>query len=95
MHVSVWAWALFGFVVLALYGPTPALTYLWGVLGALVMRGLMIAGGVYLLERFQWVIYPFAALIILAAVRLLWGREKEREIPNSPNRGNLRREEVA
>jgi tellurite resistance protein TerC len=106
----------FGLVVLALYGPAAALTYLtayalekslsvdnifvfvlifselqipaaqqrrvlyWGVLGALVMRGLMIAAGVYLLARFQWVIYPFAILIILAAVRILWGQEKEREI---------------
>jgi tellurite resistance protein TerC len=53
---------------------------LWGVLGALVMRGLLIAAGLYALNRFHWVIYPFAALIIVAAVRLLWGREKEREI---------------
>jgi tellurite resistance protein TerC len=51
-----------------------------GVLGALVMRALMIAAGVYLISRFHWVIYVFAALIILAAVRLLWGREKERQL---------------
>jgi tellurite resistance protein TerC len=53
---------------------------LWGVLGALVMRALLIGAGLYVLNRFHWVVYPFAALIILAAVRLLWGREKEREI---------------
>jgi tellurite resistance protein TerC len=53
---------------------------LWGVLGALVMRGLLIAAGLYVLNRFHWVVYPFAALIIFAAVRLLWGREKEREV---------------
>ena len=53
---------------------------LWGVLGALVMRGLLIAAGLYVLNRFHWVVYPFAALILFAAVRLLWGREKEREI---------------
>jgi len=53
---------------------------LWGVLGALLMRALLIAAGLYVLNRFHWVVYPFAALIILAAVRLLWGREKEREI---------------
>jgi tellurite resistance protein TerC len=53
---------------------------LWGVLGALVMRALLIAAGLYVLNRFHWVVYPFAAVIILAAVRLLWGREKEREI---------------
>jgi tellurite resistance protein TerC len=51
----------------------------WGVLGALIMRGVLITVGIYLLERFHWVIYPFAALIILAAVRILFGREKERQ----------------
>jgi tellurite resistance protein TerC len=53
---------------------------LWGVIGALVMRALLIGAGLFVLNRFHWVIYPFAALIILAAVRLLWGKEKEREL---------------
>jgi tellurite resistance protein TerC len=52
----------------------------WGVLGALVSRGLLIAGGIFVLARFHWVVYPFAALIIFAAVRLVWGQEKEREV---------------
>jgi tellurite resistance protein TerC len=52
----------------------------WGVLGALVVRALLIAGGVFLLRRFHWVVYPFALLVIFAAVRLLWGRQKEREV---------------
>jgi tellurite resistance protein TerC len=37
---------------------------LWGVLGALVMRALLIGAGLLLLNRFHWVVYPFAALII-------------------------------
>jgi len=52
----------------------------WGVLGALVMRAILIALGVFLLARFHWVIYPFAALILFAAVRILFGQEKEREV---------------
>src|SRR6266850_1332034 len=52
----------------------------WGVLGALAVRAVLIAGGVFLLRRFQWVVYPFAALVIFAAVRILWGRNKEREL---------------
>jgi tellurite resistance protein TerC len=52
----------------------------WGVLGALLVRAVLIAGGVFLLRRFHWVVYPFAALVIFAAVRILWGREKEREL---------------
>jgi tellurite resistance protein TerC len=52
----------------------------WGVLGALVMRAIFIALGVFLLARFHWVIYPFAALILFASVRILFGQEKEREV---------------
>src|SRR6267143_1307756 len=52
----------------------------WGVLGALASRALLIAGGVFLLRRFNWVVYPFAALVLFAAVRILWGKEKEREM---------------
>ena len=53
---------------------------LWGVLTALVLRGLLIGGGLFALSRFHWVVYPFAALIIFAAVRLVWGQRKQREI---------------
>ena len=52
----------------------------WGVLGALVMRAIFIALGVFLLARFHWIIYPFAALILFAAVRILFGQEKERQV---------------
>ena len=53
---------------------------LLGIVGALVMRALMIWGGVYLLQRFHWAIYPFAALLLFAAVRLLFGESTERRL---------------
>jgi tellurite resistance protein TerC len=53
---------------------------LWGVIGALVMRALLIGAGLFLLSRFHWVVYPFAALIIFAAIRLLFGGQKQREL---------------
>ena len=43
----------------------------WGVAGAILMRGLFIAAGVSLLNRFHWIGYCFAALIFIAAIRLL------------------------
>ena len=52
----------------------------WGIAGALVMRAVMIGAGVYLLARFHWVIYPFAALLVFAALRMLRGEEKERKL---------------
>jgi tellurite resistance protein TerC len=53
---------------------------LWGVLGALVSRGLLIGLGLFALSRIRWIVYPFAALIIFAAVRLLWGRQRQRDV---------------
>ena len=53
---------------------------LLGVVGALLMRAVMIGFGVYLLQRFHWVIYPFAALLLVAAARLLFGESTERRL---------------
>jgi tellurite resistance protein TerC len=43
----------------------------WGVAGAILMRGLFIAGGITLLARFEAVTYVFAAILLIAALRLL------------------------
>jgi tellurite resistance protein TerC len=42
----------------------------WGVAGAIVMRGLFIAGGLKLLARFEWITYVFATILLVAAIRL-------------------------
>ena len=49
----------------------------WGIVGALIMRAILIALGVYLLERFQWIVYLFAGFLLFAAWRMLWGEEQE------------------
>ena len=75
---------LFLFVLIfAQTGVPAALQYralFWGIAGALIMRAILIALGVYLLARFHWVIYPFAALLVFAAARMLWGKEKETKL---------------
>ncbi|HXZ85608.1 MAG TPA: TerC/Alx family metal homeostasis membrane protein [Myxococcota bacterium] len=43
----------------------------WGVLGALVFRGLMIGAGAALLARFEWVAYVFGGVLICSAFRML------------------------
>lgn len=43
----------------------------WGILGALIMRGMMIAAGTALLARFEWILYVFGALLLFTAFRLL------------------------
>ena len=50
---------------------------IWGILSALVMRGLMIWLGIALVERFHFVLYIFGAFLLLTALRMLFGSEKE------------------
>jgi tellurite resistance protein TerC len=43
----------------------------WGVVGALLLRGAMIAAGTALIHRFSWIIYVFGGFLILTAFRML------------------------
>ena len=54
---------------------------LWGIGGAILMRGLFIAAGVTLLDRFDWVIYVFGVLLLYAAWRLLRGGSAHAAVP--------------
>jgi tellurite resistance protein TerC len=49
----------------------------WGILGALLTRGMFIWAGAALLQRFHWVMYLFGVFLILTAVRMLMGEESE------------------
>ena len=49
---------------------------LWGVLGALVMRGLMIWAGAALLERFHWLLYVFGVVLIYTGLKFLQHKEE-------------------
>jgi len=44
----------------------------WGVVGALVMRGVMIALGAELIEHFSWVMYALGAFLVYAGLRMLF-----------------------
>ncbi len=60
-------------LIFTAFGLTPARqrrVLFWGVLGALVMRGLMILAGVSLLARFDWIFYLFGAYIVYAGINL-------------------------
>jgi tellurite resistance protein TerC len=43
----------------------------WGVAGAIVLRGVFIAAGLGLLARFEWISYLFAAILLIASIRLV------------------------
>lgn len=51
----------------------------WGVLGALVMRVVMIMAGTALLDRFHWIIYIMGAFLIYTGLKMLRGGEIEME----------------
>jgi tellurite resistance protein TerC len=65
---------LFVFVVLFTYFRVPARyehrVLFWGVLGALVLRALMIWAGVALLEHFEWLVYVLGVLLVLTGIKL-------------------------
>jgi tellurite resistance protein TerC len=52
----------------------------WGIAGALVFRALMITAGIELVQRIDWILYPFAALILFAAWRMLFAEERQRRV---------------
>lgn len=56
----------------------------WGILGAVVLRGAMIFAGVALLNRFEWVIYVFGALLLYSAARLLFMEDAEFNPESNP-----------
>ncbi len=49
----------------------------WGILGALIMRGLLIAAGAALVERFSWIMYVFGAFLIYAGLHMMFSSEAE------------------
>jgi tellurite resistance protein TerC len=52
----------------------------FGIAGALVFRALLVGAGIALIQRFAWITYPFAVLILFAAWRMLFGAERERKV---------------
>lgn len=49
----------------------------WGILGALVMRGLMIGIGAQLVARYHWILYLFGAFLVITAVRMAFAGDDD------------------
>jgi len=80
---------IFVFVLVFSFFATPAAyqhrVLFWGVIGALLMRGIMIALGVTLIERFHWILYVFGALLLLTGVRMLFQQhDAEMDLNKNP-----------
>jgi len=55
----------------------------WGIVGALIMRGVFIVIGIELIQRFHWVIFAFGAFLIYSGIKLL--REEEAGVQPEKN----------
>lgn len=79
---------LFVFVLIMSMFAVPAVNQhkvlLFGIVGALILRGLFIAGGVALLDRLHWVIYVFGAFLVLTGIRLALHRAEEPDLGRNP-----------
>jgi tellurite resistance protein TerC len=49
----------------------------WGIIGALVFRGMMIAAGAILIKEFDWIIYVFGAILLYTAYRMAFSSDEE------------------
>src|SRR5674536_366962 len=49
----------------------------WGILGALIMRGIFIFAGVALINRFHWIVIIFGGFLVFTGIRMLFQQEAE------------------
>ncbi len=49
----------------------------WGILGAIVFRGIFILGGAYVVEQFHWILYIFGAILLYTGITLLRDKKEE------------------
>jgi tellurite resistance protein TerC len=79
---------LFVFILIFAYFGVPAAAQpkvlKWGILGAIVMRFLMIALGALLLQRFEWIIYVFGGILLLTGIRMLMAKDQRVDLERNP-----------
>ncbi len=49
----------------------------WGILGAIVFRGIFIFAGAYIISQFHWVLYIFGAILVYSGLTLIKGKKEE------------------
>jgi tellurite resistance protein TerC len=55
----------------------------WGILGAIVFRGVLIILGVDLIHRFDWLMYVFGAILVFTGAKLLLGSDENADVMES------------
>ena len=79
---------LFVFLMIFSYFGVPPIyqhkVLFWGILGALIMRAIMIAVGVALIKAFYWVLYIFGGFLILTGVKMIFQKHEEIHPEHNP-----------
>jgi len=86
---------LFVFLVIFKYFAVPQeqqhRVLFWGIVGALILRGIFIGAGVGLIHHFHWLLYPFGALLIYSGIRVCVMGEQQIDPSQNPLVRMLRR----
>ena len=56
----------------------------YGILGVVVLRGIMIAAGAAIVEEYEWVLYLFAAFLVITGIRMLMAGDEEYDVSANP-----------
>lgn len=75
---------IFVFIMLFSYFQVPPLyrhrVLFWGILGALIMRAILIGVGAALITRFHWVIYIFGAFLVFSGIKMATAKEEAENV---------------
>jgi len=86
---------IFVFLLIFTYFAVPAAfqkrVLMIGIIGAIVLRTIMILVGGWLLQEFHWVLYVFGAFLILTGIKMWWAAGKEPDLNDNPALKLLRR----
>jgi tellurite resistance protein TerC len=86
---------IFVFLMIFTYFSVPAAyqkrVLMIGIIGAIVLRTVMILVGGWLLAHFHWVLYVFGAFLILTGIKMWWAAGKEPDLSENPALRLLRR----
>jgi tellurite resistance protein TerC len=79
---------IFVFILIFTYFAVPAIyqhkVLFWGILGALIMRGIFIFAGVALITRFTWIVIIFGGFLVFTGIRMLFQNEIQLEPEKNP-----------
>jgi tellurite resistance protein TerC len=72
---------LFVFLLIFTYFKVPGIhqykVLFWGIIAALVMRGIFVVAGIELIDKFHWIVYLFGAFLFVSGLKLLLRKDEE------------------